>query len=162
VYEGPVLEQDITLAGPLTADLWVSTTGTDADWIVKLIDEHPGKPAHDDSDEVDSRGGEQLLVRGEPIRGRFRDGLETPKAFVPGEVTRVKFVLNDVFHTFKRGHRVMIQVQSSWFPIIDRNPQTFVPNIFEAKASDYVKATHRVHRGKEMPSGIELSILPMD
>jgi putative CocE/NonD family hydrolase len=163
VYEGPVLEQDVTLAGPLTADLWVSTTGTDADWIVKLIDEQPGKTAADKEDKEDdenAHGGEQLLVRGEPLRGRFRDGFETPKAFVPNEPTRVKFVLNDVFHTFKRGHRIMIHVQSSWFPVIDRNPQTFVSNIFEAKASDYVKATHRIHRSKEMPSGIDVWILP--
>jgi uncharacterized protein len=161
VYQGPVLEQDLTLAGPLTADIWVSTTGTDADWIVKLIDEHPGKPkGKDDEDAEHRRGSEQVLVRGEPLRGRFRDSLETPKAFVPNEPTRVKFVLNDVFHTFKRGHRVMIQVQSTWFPIIDRNPQTFVPNIFEAKDSDYVKATHRVFRGKDMPSGVDVWILP--
>jgi putative CocE/NonD family hydrolase len=160
VYQSPILEQDMTLAGPLTADLWVSTTGTDADWIVKLVDEHPGKTGDDDSDEKDSRGGEQLLVRGEPIRGRFRDGFETPKAFVPGENTRVKFVLNDVLHTFKRGHRIVIHVQSSWFPNIDRNPQTFVPNIFEAKPNDYVKATHRVLRSKDMPSGIDVWVLP--
>ena len=160
VYQGPVLEEDLTIAGPLTADLWVTTTGTDADWIVKLIDEQPGKTTGEDSDDDDSHGSEQLLVRGEPIRGRFRDGFETPKAFVPGETTRVKFVLNDVFHTFKRGHRIVIHVQSSWFPVIDRNPQTFVPNIFEAKASDYVKATHRVLHSKEMPSGIELWALP--
>lgn len=160
VYQGPVLEQDMTLAGPLTADLWVSTTGSDADWIVKLIDEQPGKVAGNDSDDEDSRGSEQLLVRGEPIRGRFRDGFETPKAFVPGETTRVKFVLNDVMHTFKRGHRLVIHVQSSWFPVIDRNPQTFVPNIFDAKPSDYIKATHRVHHSKEMPSGIDVWVLP--
>lgn len=160
VYRGPVLEEDVTLAGPLTADLWVSTTGTDADWIVKLIDEQPGKPVDDDAEAHDSRGSEQLLVRGEPIRGRFRDGLETPKAFVPGEPTRVKFAINDVFHTWKRGHRMVIHVQSSWFPFIDRNPQTFVPNIFEAKPGDYVKATHRVHRGKDMPSGVEVWMLP--
>lgn len=162
VYQGPVLENDVTLAGPLTADLWVSTTGTDADWIVKLIDEHPGEPPRDEDNEGHSRdrGSEQLLVRGEAIRGRFRESFETPKAFVPGESTRVKFVLNDVFHTFKRGHRIMIQVQSSWFPLIDRNPQTFVPNIYEAKASDYVKATHRLHRSKDMPSGLEVWLLP--
>lgn len=161
VYRGPELENDLTLAGPLTADLWVSTTGTDADWIVKLIDEHPGKiKSSTDDEELDPKSAAQLLVRGEPIRGRFRESLESPKAFVPNEPTRVKFVINDVFHTFKRGHRIVIQVQSSWFPVIDRNPQTFVPNIFEAKPSDYVKATHRVHRGKDMPSGVEVWLLP--
>ncbi len=160
VYRGPVLESDVTLAGPLTADLWVSTTGTDADWIVKLIDEQPGKVKNEDTDELDSHSAAQLLVRGEPMRGRFRESFESPKAFVPNEPTRVKFAINDVLHTFKRGHRIVIHVQSSWFPIIDRNPQTFVPNIFEAKPGDYVKATHHVHRSKDMPSGLEIWVLP--
>ncbi len=164
VYEGPVLDEDLTLAGPLSAELWVSTTGTDADWIVKVIDEHPGKPAGEDAEEDSKRdpprGGEQLLVRGEPMRGRFREGFETPKPFVPGESTRVAFGINDVFHTWKRGHRIVIQIQSSWFPYIDRNPQTFVPNMFEAKASDYVKAMHGVFRGKDTPSGLGVWILP--
>jgi putative CocE/NonD family hydrolase len=164
VYQTPPLERDVTLAGPLEAELFVSTTGTDADWVVKLIDVNPGTmPGFSDDDrragKLD-RGGQQLLVRGEPFRGRFRDGGATPKPFKPGEVTPVRFAINDVFHTFQRGHRLMIQIQSSWFPFIDRNPQTFVPNIFEAKPADFHKATHRLHRGRETPSGLRVKLLP--
>jgi hypothetical protein len=164
VYQTAPLERDVTLAGPLDAELFVSTTGTDADWVVKLIDVNPGEmPGWSDKDEEagkKNRGGQQLLVRGEPFRGRFRDSYETPKPFVPGEVTPVKFAVNDVFHTFKRGHRIMIQIQSSWFPFIDRNPQTFVPSIYEAKRSDFVKATHRVHRAPAAASALKVRILP--
>jgi putative CocE/NonD family hydrolase len=134
VFETEPLERDVTFAGPLEAELWVSTTGTDADWVVKLVDVTPGKPRGwkrgDAERGLKNRGGQQTLVRGEPFRGRFRDSYSEPRPFKPGEVTKVRFFINDVFHTFKRGHKVMIQVQSSWFPFIDRNPQTFVPNIF--------------------------------
>jgi uncharacterized protein len=164
VYESAPLEHDVTLAGPLEAELWVSTTGTDADWIVKLVDENPGKlPGFSEEDEragKQNRGGQQTLVRGEPFRGRFRDGYETPKPFVAGEPTKVKFTVNDVFHTFRRGHRIVIHVQSTWFPFIDRNPQSFIPNMFEVKPTDYVEATHRVFRSKAMPSSLEVTILP--
>lgn len=165
VYEGAPLERDVTLAGPLEVELWVSTTGTDADWIVKIIDELPGEmpgPKKEAEPGKKDRGGQQLLIRGEPFRGRFREGFETPKPFVPGEPTKIKFTLNDVFHTWKRGHRIVIQVQSTWFPFIDRNPQSFVPSIFEAKPSDYIKATHRVYRTKDMPSSISVMLLPAE
>ncbi|WP_224245120.1 CocE/NonD family hydrolase [Hyalangium gracile] len=164
VYQTEPLEQDLTLAGPLEANLWVSTTGTDADWVVKLIDVNPGKmPGWTKADAEagkQNRGAQQTLVRGEPFRGRFRESYSQPKPFKPGEPTQVRFVINDVFHTFQRGHRVMIQVQSSWFPFIDRNPQTFVPNIFEAKESDFVKATHRVYHSPVNPSFIKVNRLP--
>ena len=166
VYETAPLEKDLTLAGPLEAELWVSTTGTDADWVVKLVDVNPGKmpgASWGDSEEGGNkrnRGGQQTLVRGEPFRGRFRDSYSEPKPFKPGEVTKVRFVINDIFHTFKRGHRVMIQVQSSWFPFIDRNPQTFVPNIFEAKEEDFVRAFHRVYRSAAHPSSLKVGVLP--
>jgi putative CocE/NonD family hydrolase len=164
VFQTEPLDKDLTFAGPLEADLWVSTTGTDADWVVKLIDVNPGKlpgwtKADDESDKR-NRGSQQTLVRGEPFRGRFRDSYSEPKPFKPGEPTRVRFTINDVFHTFQRGHRVMIQVQSSWFPFIDRNPQTFVPNIFQAKESDFVKATHRVYRSPSQPSFVKVNVLP--
>jgi putative CocE/NonD family hydrolase len=164
VYQTEPLEQDVTLAGPLEANLWVSTTGTDADWVVKLVDVNPGKvpgwtKADAESNKV-NRGGQQTLVRGEPFRGRFRDSYSEPKPFKPGEPALVHFTLNDVFHTFERGHRVMIQVQSSWFPFIDRNPQTFVPNIFEAKEGDFVRATHRVYRSQANPSFLKVNLLP--
>ncbi|RKH38311.1 CocE/NonD family hydrolase [Corallococcus sicarius] len=164
VYQTPPLEKDLTLAGPLEAELWVSTTGSDADWVVKLVDVNPGKlpgwkKAQDEAGER-NRGHQQTLVRGEPFRGRFRDGYVQPKPFTPNEVTKVRFVINDVFHTFKRGHRLQVQVQSSWFPFIDRNPQTFVPSIYEAKESDFVRAMHRVHHSAAHPSALKVSVLP--
>lgn len=164
VYTTPPLERDITLAGPLEAELYVSTTATDADWVVKLVDVNPGMaPGFSRRDEEEgkkNRGAQQTLVRGEPFRGRYRDSYERPKPFAPGEVTKVKFAINDVFHTFQRGHRIMVQVQSSWFPFIDRNPQTFVPSIYEATRSDYVKATHRVYHSKATPSLLRVRVLP--
>lgn len=166
VYQTEPLEKDLTLAGPMEAELFVSTTGTDADWVVKLIDVNPGKlpgapgPRNDDEPGAKNRGHQQTLVRADPFRGRFRESFSQPKAFTPGEVTRVRFTLNDVLHTFPRGHRVMIQVQSSWFPFIDRNPQTFVPNIFEARDEDFVKATHRLHHTPQYPSSLKVGVLP--
>jgi putative CocE/NonD family hydrolase len=155
-WQSEVLEQDVTLAGPLQADLFVSVTGTDADFVVKLIDVYPG----DAKDGNVNRGGQQTLIRGEPFRARFRDSFATPKPFVPGEVTTVKFAINDVFHTFQRGHRIMVQVQSSWFPFVDRNPQSFVPNIYEARDSDFVKAMHRVYHTPAQASGLKVRVLP--
>ncbi|HWU87142.1 MAG TPA: CocE/NonD family hydrolase, partial [Kofleriaceae bacterium] len=164
VYQTPPLPQDVTLAGPIDAELYVSTTGTDADWVVKLIDVSPGKlpgwTRRDLEDGKPDRGARQLLVRGEPFRGRYRDALDAPRPFVPGEVAKVAFRLDDVFHTFQRGHRIMIQIQSSWFPFIDRNPQTFVPNIYRAKPADYVKQTHRVHRSGAATSKLLVKLLP--
>jgi putative CocE/NonD family hydrolase len=161
VYTTDVLEEDLTLAGPIQADLWVSTTGTAADWVVKLIDVYPDElPGSDDEDsDRTDRGGQQTLVRAEVFRGRFRESYETPKPFVPDEVSNVSFELQDVLHTFQRGHRVMVQIQSSWFPFVDRNPQTYVPNIFEATQDDFIKAFHRIHRTREYPSHIEIGVL---
>jgi len=160
VYTSEVLEDDLTLAGPILADLWVSTTGSDADWVVKLIDVYPSElPESDEESDEPDRGGQQTLVRAEVFRGRFRESYEAPKAFVPDEVSNVSFELQDVLHTFQRGHRLMVQVQSSWFPFVDRNPQTFVPNIFKAKPDDFVKTTHRVHRSKQYPSHVEVGVL---
>lgn len=162
VYTTDVLEEDLTLAGPIQADLWVSTTGSDADWVVKLIDVYPNElPDTDDEEESNApdRGGQQTLVRAEVFRGRFRESYEIPKAFVPGEVSNVSFELQDVLHTFQRGHRMMVQIQSSWFPFVDRNPQTYVPNIFEATQDDFIKAFHRIHRTKQHASHIEIGVL---
>jgi hypothetical protein len=155
-WQTEVLDKDVTLAGPLNADLFVSVTGTDADFVVKLIDVSPA----DAKDGQINRGNQQTLVRGEPFRARFRDGFETPKAFTPNAVTKVAFNINDVLHTFQRGHRIMVQVQSSWFPFIDRNPQTFVPNIYAAKDSDFVKATHRVYHSSNQASALRVRVLP--
>ncbi|NDI85014.1 CocE/NonD family hydrolase [Undibacterium crateris] len=155
-WETDVLEQDVTLAGPLEADLFVSVTGSDADFVVKLIDVSPP----DLKEQGVQRGHQQTLVRGEPFRARYRQSFSQPLAMVPGQITPVRFSINDVLHTFKRGHKIMVQVQSSWFPFIDRNPQTFVPNIYEAKASDFIKANHRVYRSAGQASALRVKVLP--
>jgi putative CocE/NonD family hydrolase len=164
VYQTEPLDRDVTIAGPIEVELWVSTTGTDADFVVKLVDVNPGRmqgwrQEHDDQGKL-NRGGQQTLVRGEPFRGRYRDDDSNPRPFTPGEVVKVKFTVDDVFHTFQRHHRIMIQVQSSWFPFIDRNPQKFVPNIFEAKPEDFVRQTHTVHRSPTAASRVTLPVLP--
>lgn len=160
VYQTPPLTEDLTIAGPISAELWVSTTGTDADWIVKLIDVLPGDTPDPEGTRRGVRlGGYQMMVRSEAFRGRFRDSYSAPKPFTPGQPTRVTVPLQDVMHTFQKGHRVMVQVQSTWFPFIDRNPQTFVPNIFEASDKDFKRQTHRVHRARAKASKIVLPVL---
>lgn len=145
VYQTGPLPKDLTLAGPLRAELIVSTTGSDADWIVKLIDVAPS--------------GFQMLVRSEVIRGRLRNSYERPEPFVPGKPSRVALELQDVLHTFGKGHRLMVQIHSTWFPLVDRNPQTFVANIFEAEEKDFVAATHRVYRSKRHASAVHVGVL---
>ena len=160
VYETDVLQQDVTLAGPLVADLHVSTTGTDADWIVKLIDVYPSDHPDPIPNPTGVRmGGYQQLVRGEVLRGRFRNSFEKPEPFTPGEPTAVKFKLPDVCHTFRPGHRIMVQVQSSWFPLVDRNPQSFV-DASSAKEADFQRATQRVYRSGKLPSRVITQKLP--
>lgn len=159
VYETEPLEQDLRVAGPLKATLHVSVTGTDADFVVKLIDVYPGSYPDNEPNPAGVRmGGYQQLIRGEPFRGKFRRSLEKPEPFTPGRLDKVEFELPDVFHTFRRGHRLMVQVQSSWYPLVDRNPQKFMP-VHEAKASDFVKATHRVHRSAAAPSSLTVRTL---
>ena len=165
-YQTAPLEEDLTIAGPITASLQVSTTGTDSDWVVKLIDVYPddyplqpGEPAGNGDRPVHSKmGGYQQLVRGEPFRGKFRKSFETPSPFVPGQVEKVEFTMPDAFHTFRRGHRLMVQVQSSWFPLVNLNPQTFV-NINQATPADFRKATQRVWRSAARPSLVRLSVV---
>ena len=159
VYQSQALEEDMTLAGPLRANLYVSTTGTDSDWIVKVIDAYPTVTLEDDSSTGPDRRGWQVLVRAETMRGRFRESMERPKPFVPNEITGISFELQDVLYTFKRGHRIMIQIQSSWFPLIDRNPQKYVPNIFKANEDDFIIVTNRVYRSQEYPSHVEVGWL---
>jgi len=157
VYETEPLEEDITLGGPLTARLFVSTSGTDSDWVVKLIDVYPNDHPDPDPNPAGVRlGGYQQLIRGEPFRGRFWQGFETPTPLPANQFVKIEYVLPDVFHTFRRGHRIMIQVQSSWFPLIDRNPQKFVPNIPDARPADFTRTTQRVRRSASAASGLEL------
>ena len=150
-YQTAVLDHDVTLAGPVTPNLRVSTTGTDSDWVVKLIDVYPTGPRA-------AMAGYQQLVRGELMRGRFRNSWEKPEPFTPGQPTRVEYVMPGVHHTFRTGHRIMVQVQSSWFPLADRNPQKFV-EIYHAKPEDFQKATQRVYRGGPEGSRIEVRIV---
>jgi putative CocE/NonD family hydrolase len=159
VYQTPKLERDLTLAGPIEVELYVSTTGTDADWVVKVIDVYPDDhPDPDPNPTGVKMGGYQQLVRGEPFRGKFRNGFEKPEPFKPGEVAKVKFTMPDVYHTLRPGHRLMVQVQSSWFPLVDRNPQTFC-DINKADASDFKKQTHRVYRDEKHPSRITVGVV---
>lgn len=144
------LTEDITLAGPLVADLMTSISTTDADFVVKLIDVFPEDFNYDEKEmgkgngETYPMGGYQMLVRGEIMRGKFRNSFEKPEPFVPGKITEVKYTLPDVAHTFKKGHRIMVQIQSSWFPIMDRNPQKFV-DIYKCDDSDFQKATIKIY-----------------
>jgi len=159
VFSTPPLTDDVTLAGPLEATLWVTTTGTDADFVVKLIDVYADNAEDPEPNPTGQRfGGYQQLVRGEVMRGKFRDSFEAPKAFVPGEPTRVRLTLPDVLHTFRPGHRLMVQVQSSWFPLVDRNPQTFV-DIPKASEADFRAATHTLLRTADRPSTLGVRVL---
>lgn len=159
-YETPILDDDLTLAGPIEVTLNVSTTGTDADWVVKVVDVYGGDTANPEPNPTNVvLSGFQQLVRAEVFRGRFRNSFEHPEPFVPGQVTKITFTLPDVCHNFRRGHRLMVHVQSSWFPLVDRNPQTFV-DIGQATAGDYRKATHRVYHAAATPSSLTLHVLP--
>lgn len=168
-YRSDVLEEDVTLAGPITARLFASTSGSDADWVVKLIDVYPSELEPDErpkrkkrTEDVEPQeavlGGLQQLVRADPLRGRFRNGFTAPEAMVPGRVEALKVELQDVNHSFRRGHRIMVQVQSSWFPLIDRNPQTFVP-IRSARPEDFQAATQKLYRWAGQASGLEVKVL---
>jgi hypothetical protein len=170
VYETSPLEEDLRIAGPIEVDLQVSTTGTDSDFVVKLVDVYPGdfptppRKADDDDDgplpaNAVKMGGYQQLVRGEPFRGKFRNSFEKPEPFVPGQAARIHFNLPDVCHVFRRGHRVMVQVQSSWFPLVDLNPQTFL-DIPKATPTDFRKATERIYRSKALASSVTLLVEP--
>ncbi|SHG89256.1 CocE/NonD family hydrolase [Pedobacter caeni] len=159
VFQTEVLEEDFTLAGPVNANLVVSTSGTDADYVVKLIDVYPedAVPMQPNPKNI-IMGGYQMLVRGEVMRGKFRNSFEKPEPFVPGQVTKVNYSIPDVAHTFKKGHRIMIQVQNSWFPLVDRNPQKFT-DIYHASDSDFQKAIHRIYHDGQNPSSVSVTVL---
>ncbi|MFO0676154.1 MAG: CocE/NonD family hydrolase [Polyangiaceae bacterium] len=156
-YTTKTLESDVTVAGPVRADLWVTTTGTDADFVVKIIDAYP-----EDLEGTGKAGtllaGYEQLVRGEVMRAKFRNGFDKPEALVPGAPTRVAWTLPDVSHTFRTGHRIVVQVQSSWFPLVDRNPQVFT-DIYHAKEGDFRPATHTILRRAPHVSSVVLPIL---
>lgn len=158
-YTSVALTEDMTIAGPLDVKLFFSTTGSDADLVVKLVDV---LPAETPNPTLNPGGllmsGMQRMVRGDVFRGKFRNSFEKPEPFESGKITEVNFQLNDILHTFKKGHRIMIQVQHTWFPLVDRNPQTFV-DIGKADASEFKKATHRLYHSKEYPSRVEVSVI---
>ena len=159
VYQTDVLDHDVTVAGPITPSLRVSTSGTDSDFDVKLVDVYPADfPDPQPNAKGVHMGGYQRLVRGEPFRGKFRNGMDKPEAFQPNTPAKVEFVMPDVCHTFRTGHRIMVQIQSSWFPLTDRNPQTFV-DIPKAKQADFQKATERVYRGGPDGSAIRVFVM---
>lgn len=159
VYQTAPLAEALTIAGPIHVSLHVSTTGTDADFVVKVIDVYPDDATAPTGASGARLAGYQHLVRGEPFRGKFRDSFEKPIPFVPGRPAAIAFDLPDVAHTFKRGHRLMVHVQSSWFPLIDRNPQVFM-DIPSATAADFRSATQRVWRSADRPSSIRVLALP--
>ncbi len=151
VYQSDVLAEDITIAGELVAELYASTSGTDSDFIVKLMDVFPER-------RVDPMDGYQMLVRGEPMRAKYRKSWSKPEPMKPNEVTRIPFAMPDINHTFKKGHRIMIHIQSTWFPLVDRNPQKFV-NIYQAKDEDFQKATQRIYRSAKSPTHLKVGVL---
>jgi putative CocE/NonD family hydrolase len=160
-FQTEPLAKDVTLAGPVLADLWVSTSGTASDWVVKLIDVFPADAEdHEGLARGKHMGGYQMMVRSEVIRGRFRNSYEKPEPFRPNRPTRVALPLQDVLHTFKKGHRIMIQIQCTWFPLVDINPHRYVKNVFLAREEDFVQATQRVYRSKKHPTHLSVQVLP--
>jgi putative CocE/NonD family hydrolase len=154
-FTSDVLTAPVKVSGRPNVHLVASTTGTDADWVVKLIDVYPEKV-----DEDWKLSGFELMIADEIFRGRYRNSYEKPEAITPNQVTPFTVDLHSTNHVFKKGHRIMVQVQSTWFPLYDRNPQKFVPNIFEAKDVDYQKATQSIYRSKQYPSSVEVMVLP--
>lgn len=161
VFQTDVLKEDVALAGPVSVGLHISTTGTDSDFVVKLIDVYSDDFPNPDPNPTNVQmGGYQQLVRGEPMRGKFRNSFEQPEPFTPGQITAVNWTMPDVCHTFRRGHRIMIQVQSSWFPLVDRNPQKFC-DINQATEADFQRATQRVYHSSQAASQIRVNVLPV-
>ena len=159
VYETDTLTENITIAGPIIASLFFSTTGTDADWIVKLIDVYPGDaPNPKPNPQNVKMGGFEMLLAGEVFRSKYRNSFEKPEPLVPDEVTHLEFDLRDKGHTFLKGHKILVQIQSTWFPVIDRNPQVFT-DIYSARESDFQKAAHTVYHSNRYSSHIKLQVL---
>jgi putative CocE/NonD family hydrolase len=158
-YESDVLTEDITIAGSIGVSLYVSTSGTDSDWIVKLIDVYPDTARDNVPNPANVRmGGFQMMLGGEIMRGKFRNSLEKPEPFVPNKVTKVEFEIRDKNHTFRKGHKIMVQIQSTWFPLVDRNPQKFV-DIYNAVESDFQKATQKMYRSAKFSSHVKVNVV---
>jgi hypothetical protein len=155
-YQTAPLEGDITVAGPVSVRLFASTTGTDSDWFAKIIDVYPGDAPENPSGV--KMGGYQMLLGLGVMRGKYRNDPAKPEPMRPNEVTPIDFTIWDKFHTFKKGHRIMVQIHSSWFPYFDRNPQRFM-DIYRAGPRDYIRATQRVYRSAEFPSHLVLPVL---
>jgi putative CocE/NonD family hydrolase len=153
-WRTPVLDSNVTIAGEVVARLFASTSGSDADWIVKLIDVYP-----EQMPQAVDMSGYEFMVSNEVFRGRYRQGFDKPVAITPGAVLDYTFSLHSQNYTFLKGHRIMVQVQSTWFPLIDRNPQTFVKNIFLANESDFRVATHRIYRSARAASNVALPVV---
>jgi hypothetical protein len=153
-FVSELLTAPVKISGEPVANLVASTSGTDADWVVKLIDVYPDEVGGDER-----MGGYQLMIAADIFRGRYRESRETAKPIPPDVPLQYRFALPNANHVFLPGHRLMVQVQSSWFPLCDRNPQTFVPNIFWAKPADYRKATQRVYHGPTHRSSVELPLV---
>jgi putative CocE/NonD family hydrolase len=157
------LKEDVTVTGDIVADLFASTTGSDSDWVVKLIDVYP-EDYQKITEEDATKGaapvlnGYELMVAGDILRGRYRNSLDTPEPITPDQVTEYKIDLHPNDHVFLKGHRIMVQVQSTWFPVYDRNPQKFVDNIYKATDADYVKATQKIYGSKDSPSSVLLPV----
>ena len=168
-YETEPLTEDVTIAGPIAPKLTIASTGTDSDFVVKLIDVYPENYPNPPEEATGNKrilsappllmGGYEQLLRGEPMRAKFRKSWEKPTPLTPGKQTEIDYSMPDLFHTFRRGHRIMVQVQSSWFPLTDRNPQTFT-DIPYAKPTDFVKATETIYHQKDAASGVELMVMP--
>ncbi|MBI3111414.1 MAG: CocE/NonD family hydrolase [Ignavibacteriales bacterium] len=159
VYQTDVLQEDVTIAGPVTVELYGSTSGTDCDWVVKLIDVHPGTyPGPNPNPPGVQMGGFQMKLVSDVMRAKFRNSFEQPEALEPNKPTKIVFDLSDKLHRFRKGHKIMVQVQSTWFPLVDRNPGRFV-DIYHAKESDYQKTTQRVYRSASLPSHLTLRLL---
>jgi len=159
VYQAPILSSDVTIAGPIGVTLYVSTTGTDSDFVVKLIDVYPDDYPDPKPNPANLKmGGYQQLVRGEPFRGKFRNSFSEPEPFTPGKLSKIEYTMPDVFHTFRRAHRIMVQIQSSWFPLVDRNPQIFT-NIYRAEISQFQKANQKIFRYAGAASRLRVNLV---
>ena len=163
-WQSDPLQENVTVTGDIVADLFAATSGSDSDWVVKLIDVYPEDYQKISEEEAEKNAGPvlngyELMVADDILRGRYRNSLEKPEPITPNKVTEYKIDLHPNDHVFMKGHRIMVQVQSTWFPLYDRNPQKFVPNIYKATDADYQKATQKIYRSRDATSSIVLPVV---